>query len=288
MKRLEKYFGTEDEHFNHNAYYWYMELKESDLFENIETPFMVLRRYLWFLKNYQKPFSCVEDVLKDFDKLKLTDQQKLFILDKFTGLIANADPITQERLALINVELTDTRIKIQPYGINLKEYTIEHILKEAETYKDPLEQIKFLKLKRLNYRRVACELGWDIGLGAEIDIEIEHIEKTLERGPTESIKPTFLLSKDKGDKIDFIRVMNALFELGFFLDNRRKKPTKKVFMKQIGAFFGTDLANYDANLGDGLNRGEALNLEIFERLKEKHKEIWDAKQEQPEKMKKRP
>ena len=41
-KGIEKYLNTNDPHFNYNAYFWYIGLKENNLFEDMEIPFKIL------------------------------------------------------------------------------------------------------------------------------------------------------------------------------------------------------------------------------------------------------
>lgn len=177
---IERYFNTEDEHFNNNAYYWYLHLKDKELFPDIETPFQILSEYLNFLKNFNTPISCVEKLKKKMDDYALNKEQKLFIFDKINGLIANADEETQNNLSHINVEVLDSRWNIEPYqDLNHEQYSIEYTVEEASKIEDLFERLKFFKHRKLEYERESQELGWDIGLGNEIQIEIDVLEKII-------------------------------------------------------------------------------------------------------------
>ncbi|MBK9487825.1 MAG: hypothetical protein IPO07_02800 [Haliscomenobacter sp.] len=177
---IEKYFNTEDEHFNNNAYYWYIHLKDKKLFPDIEVPFMILSEYLHFLRNFNIPISCVDKLKNKMDEHKLNKEQKLFIFDKINGLIANADIETQNNLSHINIEVLDSRWNIEPYqDLNYEQYSIEYIVEEASKIEDFFERLRFFKHRKLEYEKEAQELGWDIGLGNEIQVEIEVLEKLI-------------------------------------------------------------------------------------------------------------
>jgi|GEM_PF-3134308 len=177
---IEKYFNTIDEHFNNNAYYWYLHLKDKKLFSDLELPFNILSEYLYFIENFRFPITCVERLNKNMDDNELTKEQRLFIYDKINGLIANADEETQNNLSHINIEILDNRWNLEPYqDLNYEKYSIEYIAKEASKIDDYYERLKFLKHQKLEYERQAKELGWDIGLGDEIQIEIEVLEKVI-------------------------------------------------------------------------------------------------------------
>lgn len=177
---IERYFNTEDEHFNNNAYYWYLHLKDKELFPDIEIPFQILSEYLSFLKNYNTPISCVEKLKKKMDDHELNKEQKLFIFDKINGLIANADEETQSNLSHINIEVLDSRWNIEPYqDLDYEQYSIEYIVEEASKIENLFERLSFFKHRKLEYERESQELGWDIGLGNEIQIEIDVLERII-------------------------------------------------------------------------------------------------------------
>jgi hypothetical protein len=147
------------------------------LFPNLQIPFTILLNYLDFSKNYSKPISCVDKIEKQMNEFQLNKAQRLFIYDKLNGLIANAEPSVQDNLSTINVEITDRRWQIEPYSeLEVEKYNLESIMTEADKIQKIPERIRFLRHKKLSYEKEAEDLGWDIGLGDEIQIEIEHLE----------------------------------------------------------------------------------------------------------------
>lgn len=87
------------------------------------------------------------------------------------------------------------------------------------------------------------------------------------------------LSNKKGMKIDYIRVINCLYELGFFVDEKQNTVNKIDVMKAFGFITNKDLKNYDKDLSRALSDSTALtkHLEIFDILKEKMTEIFNIK-----------
>lgn len=87
------------------------------------------------------------------------------------------------------------------------------------------------------------------------------------------------LSEKKGMKINYIRVINCLYELGFFVDESQNIINKIDVMKAFGSIINRDLKDYDKDLSRALSDSTALdkNLEIFSSLKDKMNEIFNSK-----------
>lgn len=87
------------------------------------------------------------------------------------------------------------------------------------------------------------------------------------------------LNPAKGLKIDFIRVMNALYELGFFQTAQGGRITKKEFFTTIGQAVNVDLSNYDNDLSRSLTDSTALekHLRVFDDMRRKMTEIFNSK-----------
>ncbi|HRD79146.1 MAG TPA: hypothetical protein PLL53_00205 [Saprospiraceae bacterium] len=225
---IEKYFNTRDEHFNNNAYYWYLELRSTDLFSDIELPFQILSEYLFFSDNFKTPITCIDKLNKKMDEHNLTKEQKIFIYDRINGLIANADTDTQNDLAHINIEVLDCRWNLEPYqDLDIEQFSIEFIAEEASKIVDPYERLRFLKLRKIEYEREAENVGWDIGLGDEIQVEIDVLEKRI-NDHSFSILPSRSIEKVLSKVQDFIKngetveAINYLIENGSFESESRK------------------------------------------------------------------
>jgi hypothetical protein len=78
------------------------------------------------------------------------------------------------------------------------------------------------------------------------------------------------LNKERGMKIDFIRVINSLYELGFAVDENGKKAMKKDVFIAFGKALNIDLSNYSTDLSSSLSDGTSMkkHLKIFEDMLE--------------------
>lgn len=125
-------------------------------------------------------------------------------------------------------------------------------------------------------------LGTFINNGEIRDIH-DVIEPNITTGSVtplqETKKSVIHLNKAIGKKIDFIRVMNSLYELGFFQNIHGGKITKKEFFTTIGNAVNVNLSNYDKDLSRSTADSTALNkhLHVFDEMREKMIEIFNSK-----------
>ena len=100
-------------------------------------------------------------------------------------------------------------------------------------------------------------------------------EKGEEKGAGSSI----YLSPVRGKKIDFIRVVNVLYELGLFTDKDGVRCTKKEAFLAFGKAVNLDLSNYNKDLSRALNdtTTRERQLQIFKDMKLKMAEIYNDK-----------
>ena len=87
------------------------------------------------------------------------------------------------------------------------------------------------------------------------------------------------LNQRKGTKLDFIRVVNALYELGFFSDETGGKIAKKTVFTAIGHSLNIDLSAYDKDLSRSLTDSTALekHLKIFKEMQQCMTDIFNSK-----------
>ncbi|MCB9230776.1 MAG: hypothetical protein H6581_03895 [Bacteroidia bacterium] len=150
------------------------------------------------------------------------------------------------------------------------------------------EKIKLIEDRLHEYKQeqegflYAPDRNFEATLTAELNhlISKVSIDSPLNLPPTtrNEIAP-LSLNKKKGFKIDFIRVMNALYEKDFFFLSSGDKPTKKEFFDILENTFGRNLSNYDADLSQSFqNGGIEKNVKIFKDLEAQTKEIIENKQ----------
>ncbi|KAA6326753.1 hypothetical protein EZS27_024178 [termite gut metagenome] len=84
------------------------------------------------------------------------------------------------------------------------------------------------------------------------------------------------LSEKRGMKIDFIRVINCLYELGFFTDTNGNSITKKDVFAAFGQTINKDLSTFHQDLGSTTNASKAdltSIRKIFEKMLDKQNEL---------------
>lgn len=100
-------------------------------------------------------------------------------------------------------------------------------------------------------------------------------ENEEEKGAGSSV----YLSPVRGKKIDFIRVVNVLYELGLFTDKDGVRCTKKEAFRAFGRAVNLDLSNYNKDLSRALNdtTTRERQLQIFKDMRQKMAEIYQDK-----------
>ena len=104
------------------------------------------------------------------------------------------------------------------------------------------------------------------------------LKKYKDQDP-DSPKSKIYLSNKKGMKVDYIRVINCMYELGFFADLGGNLITKKDVFNAFGNAINKDLSDYDKDLSRSLSDSTTLDkhLAIFELMRNKMTEIFNSK-----------
>ena len=97
-----------------------------------------------------------------------------------------------------------------------------------------------------------------------------------ENGEEKGAGSSVYLSPVRGKKIDFIRVVNVLYELGLFTDKDGVRCTKKEAFLAFGKAVNLDLSNYNKDLSRALNdtTTRERQLQIFKDMRLKMAEIY--------------
>ena len=100
-----------------------------------------------------------------------------------------------------------------------------------------------------------------------------------ENGEEKGAGSSVYLSPVRGKKIDFIRVVNVLHELGLFTDKDGGRCTKKEAFLAFGRAVNLDLSNYNKDLSRALNdtTTRERQLQIFKDMRQKMAEIYQDK-----------
>lgn len=83
-------------------------------------------------------------------------------------------------------------------------------------------------------------------------------------------EPEIILSKEKGMRINFIRVMFGMCKKQFFTKNDGTKASDLQVFRYIGRMLGVDLSDYCNDLSRALQDNTSLdkNLRIFEDMRD--------------------
>ena len=121
--------------------------------------------------------------------------------------------------------------------------------------------------------------------GSSVSPSVSSVSSSLssvsvsENGEEKGAGSSVYLSPVRGKKIDFIRVVNVLYELGLFTDKDGVRCTKKEAFRAFGRAVNLDLSNYNKDLSRALNdtTTRERQLQIFKDMRQKMAEIYQDK-----------
>jgi hypothetical protein len=166
----------------------------------------------------------------------------------------------------------------------VKEYDFEQVKEYLETLPETNDKIKYLIEVKTDYlQNRGLELDWGTSFDKQCELEILKIEKLSQLEGKAASKANdgaiFKLIDKKGVKVDFIRILYAIYELKIFEKPNGQIPTKDEFMKEIGGFFGEDLSTYHAHLSQAFGAKIEDNLKVFKEMEKKVQEEHFARME---------
>lgn len=134
-----------------------------------------------------------------------------------------------------------------------------------------------------NYAERSCVFEAGSSQNGDITINGNFFQGGARPASEETVNDSFsagshvFLSSARGTKIDFIRVVNCLYELGFFTDDKGGKISKKEVMTALGQAVNVNLSEYQNDLSRSLSDSTKLekHLDIFDRLKGKMEEVFN-------------
>lgn len=186
------------------------------------------------------------------------------------------------------VMLADTEMKVRQLPGRLYDFIADDakFLTHLRYLMPPLDALRNilsyrllrgLLCKKLGVSDAACRVAGNTGSSASSSSgsSASTSEKEEERGGGSSV----YLSPVRGKKIDFIRVVNVLYELGLFTDKDGVRCTKKEAFRAFGKAVNLDLSNYNKDLSRALNdtTTRERQLQIFKDMRLKMAEIYNDK-----------
>lgn len=186
------------------------------------------------------------------------------------------------------VMLADTEMKVRQLPGRLYDFIADDakFLTHLRYLMPPLDALRNilsyrllrgLLCKKLGVSNAACRVAGNTGSSASSSSvsSVSASEKEEEKGGGSSV----YLSPVRGKKIDFIRVVNVLYELGLFTDKDGVRCTKKEAFLAFGKAVNLDLSNYNKDLSRALNdtTTRERQLQIFKDMRLKMAEIYNDK-----------
>ena len=147
--------------------------------------------------------------------------------------------------------------------------------------------LRKLLCKRLGVSDAACRVAGNTDFSGSFSVSPSGSSvspsgssvSVSENGEEKGAGSSVYLSPVRGKKIDFIRVVNVLYELGLFTDKDGVRCTKKEAFRAFGRAVNLDLSNYNKDLSRALNdtTTRERQLQIFKDMRQKMAEIYQDK-----------
>lgn len=111
----------------------------------------------------------------------------------------------------------------------------------------------------------------------ELAREIAPLRERIMSQPTQASQSPVFLAERTGARIDIIRILNVLYEMGTFTGENGRKIKKKDFMTAMGKAMNIDLSNYDKDLSRSLSDSTKLekHLRVFDDMAQKMTDIFN-------------
>ena len=170
----------------------------------------------------------------------------------------------------------DEKLRLLPGNLYESIGQMETVFSQLYYLNIPRETLNSI-LALLVLRVKTChELGIEMRPMIESEFGSDKVVEECDETFTES---SIYLNKTKGQKIDLIRVLNAMFEMGCFKGKDGAKLTKKDFFTEMGGILHIDLSDYDKDLSRSMSDSTKLDkhLKVFEDMKQKMIEIWNSR-----------
>ncbi len=220
-------------------------------------------------------------VIDDLESLNLSEQQHyclyhflgdlLTIIFKQLSEISNKDYETFPIIDMIKVEYDklDNKLNSEAY-----KYDFEKVKTHLQTLNTHYEKITYLIEQKALYQqddnkpKNVPSPNFESKCTIEIE-KLETLSKIEEKHGNHLSQNTDseLKLSSKLSKIDFIRILNVMYEMRMFETIDEQIPTKVDFMNIIGDHFNINLSDYSRNLSQSLqNQAPEINTRVFRNM----------------------
>ena len=208
------------------------------------------------IEQLQQELSTANSTIQSLNNIVTTKEEEI---DKLKRDVASLDL----DYALLEIDKNGLVDKVAELESQIPEegtYTIPQLIEASSTF-TPEEGdviLRFLQTFIANKEGNTME-------------QIKAAQKNLEARKSsmpasgEGFKSTIKINEKKFAKIDLIRIINAMYDIGFFASTEGKKKIKGQCMVTIGNALNVDLGDYSNDLSSSMQDGSKIDkhLEIF-------------------------
>jgi len=166
IERLESYFKTENEHWNRHALKTIRKALEKQLFSDFNKLMQLYELSINIASesHREKPFEGLQMIISEYDKIELTTEQKVYLLEGVFEYLDRTDfdgwysseiqDLMKSQIAVYNNELKNKLPEYnKPLTGNIRDTLKELMQKEFEQLPDTLKELE--PVQRLN---ILCKL----------------------------------------------------------------------------------------------------------------------------------
>jgi hypothetical protein len=296
LETIESYFTSGNTHTDKYYFKIYKAAEREQIFESLLTPLWIINKLSSdCYAGRKKPVQTVKQVKGFIESEGLNYEQKCFVYDHLIKLIEDST-WTDENGKEVHLdqikELLDNEFeslapeKAKP--VYEPAFVWEKTKKYLETLPDTKAKIRYLTEIKTDYQQNhGFEMDWGTPFDKQCELEIKKLKALaeLESTPAQTKAVSkFTLSKALS-KIDYIRIINALYELRCFQNKDETYPNKIDVMTAFGNLINIDLSDFSNNINKAFNSNVSIeqNIEIFDKLQKKTKDLYLNNQNKPKK-----
>ena len=113
--------------------------------------------------------------------------------------------------------------------------------------------------------------------GSKVEICLNNSHETMDTTEVNKEISKLYLNPEKGRKLNIIRIILVLWDMGYFVDEHGRKAKKKDAYENFGSLLNTDFSHFNSDISASLADGSSMDkhIRVFEEMLEKMKQIFN-------------
>ena len=113
--------------------------------------------------------------------------------------------------------------------------------------------------------------------GSKVEICLNNSCETMDTTEVNKETSKLYLNQEKGRKLNMIRIILVLWDMGYFVDEHGRKAKKKDAYENFGSLLNTDFSHFNSDISASLADGSSMDkhIRVFEEMLEKMKQIFN-------------